>query len=122
MKIFLSYRRDDAGGHAGRLADALRARLGPGGVFQDVSAIAPGEDFTVAIDRALDACDAVLAVIGRDWLDASSPEGGPRLQQPGDYVRLELARALQRGVPVVPCWSAGPRLPSAADLPDDLAA
>jgi hypothetical protein len=121
VKIFLSYRRDDAGGHAGRLADALRNRLGPGGVFQDVSAIAPGEDFTVAIDRALDESDAVLAVIGRGWLEAEAPDGGRRLQQPGDYVRLELSRALERGVPVVPVLVGRTALPSAGELPDDLA-
>jgi hypothetical protein len=121
VKIFLSYRRNDAGGHAGRLADALRQRLGPGGVFQDVSAIAPGEDFTAAIDRGLAGCDAVLAVIGRDWLGASMPDGGRRLLQPDDYVRLELARALERGVPVVPVLVGRASLPAAGDLPDDLA-
>ena len=67
-----------------------------------MTAIAPGQEFTVAIDRALDACDAVLAVIGPGWLTASTPQGNRRLTEPGDYVRTELARALERKVRVVP--------------------
>jgi hypothetical protein len=64
VQIFLSYRRNDVGGYAGRLSDALRERLGARSVFQDVTAIERGEAFTAAIDRALDECDAVLAIIG----------------------------------------------------------
>ena len=67
MRIFHSYRRDDASGHAGRLYDALSHRLGRGSVFHDVAAIDPGVDFGDAIVRALQDCDAVLAVIGPAW-------------------------------------------------------
>jgi hypothetical protein len=120
VRVFLSYRRSDAGGYAGRLADTLTGRLGPRSVFQDVTAIAPGQDFTLAIDRALDGSDAVLAVIGPDWLAADPASGAPRLRQPGDYVRLELARALERDVRVVPVLVGGAELPAADDLPGDL--
>jgi hypothetical protein len=120
MRSFLSYRRGDVGGYAGRLTDALVQRLGAKGVFQDVTAIAPGQDFTAAIDRALDDCDAVLAVIGPGWLTAASSQGTPRLFEAGDYVRLELARALKRNVRVVPVLVGGAALPAAADLPDEL--
>lgn len=120
MQVFLSYRRNDVGGYAGRLTDALRQRLGAKSVFQDVTAIALGEAFTAAIDRALDESDAVLAVIGPGWLTASTPEGRPRLLEPDDSVRLELARALQREVRVVPVLVGGARLPTAAALPEDL--
>jgi len=64
VRIFLSYRRGDAGGYTGRLTDVLQQRLSPKSVFQDVIAIGPGEDYTAAIDRALSDCDAVLVVIG----------------------------------------------------------
>ena len=120
MQVFLSYRRGDVPGHAGRLADALRQRLGTDSVFQDVVAIAPGQDFTAAIDRALDDCDAVLAVIGPGWLAAAAPQGAPRLFDADDYVRLELARALDRNVRVVPVLVGGAALPAASELPDDL--
>jgi hypothetical protein len=120
VRVFLSYRRSDVGGYAGRLSDALSQRLGPRNVFQDVTAIDPGKDFTVAIDRALDESEAVLAVIGPGWVTASDPEGGLRLQQPDDYVRRELARALERDASVVPVLVGGAKLPTAAELPDDL--
>jgi hypothetical protein len=120
VQVFLSYRRGDVPGHAGRLADALRQRLGANSVFQDVMAIAPGQDFMAAIDRALDDCDAVLAVIGPGWLTAATPQGAPRLSEADDYVRLELARALARDVRVVPVLVGGASLPAATELPDEL--
>jgi hypothetical protein len=120
VQVFLSYRRGDVGGYAGRLADGLHQRLGANSVFQDVIAIAPGQDYTAAIDRALDDSDAVLAVIGPGWLTAATPQGAPRLSESHDYVRLELARALARDVRVVPVLVGGAALPAATDLPDDL--
>jgi TIR domain len=120
VRVFLSYRRGDVGGYAGRLGDALRQRLGSKGVFQDVVAIAPGQDYTAAIDRALDESDAVLAVIGPGWLASSALGRGSRLFEADDYVRLELARALSRDVRVVPILVGGAALPAAADLPGDL--
>ncbi|SDY77036.1 TIR domain-containing protein [Geodermatophilus africanus] len=120
MRIFLSYRRGDVGGYAGRLADALHARMGPRSVFQDVLDIAPGQDYTAVIDRALDDSDALLAVIGPGWLTASTPQGSPRLFAADDYVRLEIARALDRDVRVVPVLVGGATLPAGADLPEAL--
>jgi hypothetical protein len=120
VQVFLSYRRGDVPGHAGRLADALRQRLGANSVFQDVVAIAPGQDFMAAIDRALDDCDAVLAVIGPSWLTAATPQGAPRLHEAGDYVRLELSRALNRNVRVIPVLIGSASLPAATELPNEL--
>jgi TIR domain len=120
VQIFLSYRRGDVGGYAGRLSDALRQRLGAKSVFQDVTAIAPGQDYTAVIDRALDGCDAVLVVIGSGWHAAATPQGTPRLFEADDYVRLELSRALHRNVPVIPVLVGGASLPAATELPDDL--
>jgi TIR domain len=120
VQVFLSYRRSDVGGYAGRLADALLQRLGPDSVFQDVVAIAPGQDFTAAIDRALDDCDAVLAVIGPGWLTSATPQGSRRLLEADDYVRLELARVLDRNVRVVPVLVGGAALPAGSELPDEL--
>jgi TIR domain len=122
VRIFLSYRRGDAGGYAGRLTDALQQRLGPKSVFQDVTAIGPGQDYTAAIDHALRDSDVVLAVIGGGWLSASTPEGARRLLEADDYVRLELSRALLSTVRVVPVLVGGAALPDAADLPSDLQA
>ena len=107
-------------GAAGRLSDVLRQRLGAKSVFQDVTAIAPGQDYTTAIDRALDGCDAVLVMIGLGWQAAATPQGTPRLFEADDYVRLELSRALHRNVPVIPVLVGGAGLPAATELPDDL--
>jgi hypothetical protein len=104
----------------GRLTDALLQRLGPESVFQDVTAISPGQDYTVAIDRALADSDAALVVIGPGWLTAVTPQGTRRLLDADDYVHLELARALGRDIRVIPVLVGGARMPEAAELPDDL--
>src|SRR3954453_11912926 len=120
VRIFLSYRRGDVGGYAGRLADALHERLGSKNVFQDVLDIGPGQDYAVVIDRALDDSDALLAVIGPGWLSAADPQGSARLFAADDYVRQEIARALDRDVRVVPVLVGGGSLPAGAELPDGL--
>ncbi len=120
MRVFVSYRRSDVTGYSGRLTDALAARLGAGNVFRDVTTIAAGRDFEAEIDRSLAGSDAVLAMIGPGWLAASTPEGRPRLFEPDDFVRLELARALSTNVPIVPVLVGGARLPKAEELPEDL--
>jgi hypothetical protein len=86
-------------------------------VFQDVAAINPGEDFTVELDRALSRSDAVLSLIGPTWIATSGVE---RLKSEHDFVRLELARALSKEIPVVPVLVGGARLPASDELPEDL--
>jgi TIR domain len=120
MRVFVTYRREDSAAYAGRLHDSLIDEFGDDHVFQDVSAIDPGEDFEVAIDSALDDADAALVVIGPRWL-APGAEGTPRLHDPDDYVRIEISKALARDIPVVPILVGGSTLPTAAELPDDLA-
>jgi TIR domain len=120
VKVFVSYRRADVGGYAGRLNDALAARLGADMVFQDVAAIGAGRDFIQEIDHALAEADAVVAVIGPGWLQASSADGERRLVQPDDFVRTELVRGLASGLPVVPVLVGGAALPMAAELPAEL--
>jgi TIR domain len=119
VQVFLSYRRSDAGGHAGRLAETLASRLGHHRVIHDVTA-AGGQDVTAAVDRALARCDVVVSVIGPGWQRAAGPAGMRRLFQPEDYVHVELARALRHGVPVLPVLVGGATLPAPADLPPDL--
>jgi len=119
--IFLSYRRTDAPGHAGRLYDRLVDRFGETSVFKDLDSMEPGADFGEVIEDTVARCDALIAVIGRDWLAAD--EGGlRRLDTPDDWVRLEIGNALERNVRVIPVLVEGARMPSAADLPTDLQA
>jgi TIR domain len=120
VRVFVSYRRGDAAGHAGRLHDELVARLGPGAVFQDVASIAPGERFLDTIDRSIGQCDVVLAVIGRRWTEAEPGTGRSRLHDPQDVVRRELEAALRTGRRLVPVLVDRAALPHPEELPPDL--
>jgi len=117
--IFISYRRADTEGQAGRLFETLRRRFGDDRVFMDVT-MPPGTDFRAEIDRAVGACAVLLAVIGREWLRAPSADGGRRLDDPEDLVRLEVAAALRRNIPVIPVLVEGIQMPAPEELPPDL--
>ena len=120
-RVFISYRRDDAAGEAGRLADHLQKRFGADRVFLDIETIEPGTDFVQVLQRSLKETAAVLVVIGRQWVDIRNAAGARRLDDPADFVRQEVEAALGRGVPVVPVLVQGAPLPRAEDLPTPLA-
>jgi hypothetical protein len=119
-RLFLSYRRDDSAGFAGRLADALEREFGAGSVFRDVDDIRPGEDFVQAIRDQLADVGAVLVMIGPRWLTAGA-DGRRRLDDPQDFVRREIQAALASGKPVIPLLVGGAVMPATADLPDAIA-
>ncbi len=121
MKIFLSYRRDDTSGYAGRLADGLCERFGAPNIFRDVDSIPAGTNFVNVINEAVASCDVLVAVIGREWLTATNSSGRRRLDDPEDFVRLEIAAALDRDIPVVPVLVEGATMPSPKALPPALA-
>lgn len=118
--IFISYRRDDSEGQTGRLFDDLVAQFGQDSVFMDVVGIAPGRDFRRAIDEQVATCGILLAMIGRNWLEAKDESGRRRLDDPMDFVRLETASALKRDIPVIPVLIRGASMPRAEQLPADL--
>jgi hypothetical protein len=118
-KIFISYRRDDSSGHAGRALDRLQREFGSN-VVMDVDAIPLGVNFVKALHEEVARCGVLLAVIGPGWLDARDDHGDRRLDNPKDFVRIEIAAALQRDVPVIPILLDGARIPKADQLPDDL--
>jgi len=120
--IFISYRREDSAGFAGRLADALEARFGTAQVFRDVSDIRAGDDFVQAINRSLEASDVLVAVIGQRWLSAADATGRRRIDNPDDFVRVEIAAALNRGIDVIPVLVEGATMPGTAALPRALSA
>jgi hypothetical protein len=119
--IFISYRRADAPAHAGRIYDRLVERLGKDNVYKDLDSTAPGADFAEVIDDTIASCDALVAVIGRDWFSATRPWRRARqLDDPQDWVRREIAAALERNIRVVPVLVEGARMPSAAELPENI--
>ena len=113
LRIFISYRRDDAAGHAGHLYSDLVAHFGADSVFMDLETIEPGADFTERLRREIESCDVLIALIGKQWL-------GRRLREADDYVRLEIASALDRSVRVIPVLVQGARMPSIAQLPESI--
>lgn len=120
--IFISYRRDDTGYVARMLAEKLGAEFGAASVFMDIDNIPFGVDFRDHIARAVGRSDVVLALIGDDWLGATKPDGARRLDDPADFVRIEIAHALQQGIPVVPVLAGTARMPRDTDLPPEIAA
>jgi hypothetical protein len=118
--IFISYRRDDSEGEAGRLYDDLVRAYGDTSVFMDVAGIDPGVDFRQAIDKNVSGCGVLLAVIGPTWATIAGHDGTRRLDNPEDYVRLEISSALKRGIPVIPVLVHDARMPALDQLPEDL--
>jgi hypothetical protein len=118
--IFLSYRRTDAQGWAGRLGADMAEAFGDAGRFFDLSSIPPGADFLEAIEGSLKASSAALTLIGPGWLDAADEKGGRRLDDKNDVVCLEISIALALSIPVIPVLLGGARMPRAAQLPEGL--
>ena len=119
--MFISYRRDESAGYAGRMADRFTEHFGKDKVFRDIDSIEPGLDFVEAIESAVGSSEVMLAVIGKNWLTATDAAGRERLQDPYDYVRMEIAAALQRNLRVVPVLVQGASMPGTDELPEDLA-
>jgi hypothetical protein len=118
--IFINYRRDDVPGVAGRLFDHLEKTYSRSQLFIDVDAIKPGLDFVDQIDAQIAQCHVVLAIIGSHWVDDKDHAGNRRLDSPNDFVRLELALALKRKIPLIPILVDGAVMPAEQDLPSDL--
>jgi TIR domain len=120
-RVFISYRRQESSGLAGRLYDRLAARFGDDQVFMDVDTIALGVDFAEVISQAVSSCQVLLAVIGPRWLAATDEDGRRRLDDPDDLVRLEIAAALERDIRVIPILIEGAAMPRRQQLPEALA-
>lgn len=119
--IFISYRRIESSGYAGRISAALASRFGSENIFMDVTGIGAGRRFREVIDEALNACDYFLAIIGPQWTTVRSENGTPRLLDPDDHVRREVGAALARpDVNVIPVLVGDARMPAHEELPPDL--
>jgi thioredoxin len=115
-QIFLSYRREDSAGYTGRIQDRIRRDLG-NVLFVDVDAVPLGVNFVKYLHEEVARCAALLAVIGSRWLDARDDDGKRRVDNPNDFVRVEIGAALQRNIPVIPILVDGVKIPRANQLP-----
>jgi len=119
-KIFVNYRRDDSGANALAVAQHLMRMFGESNVFLDVDRVRAGQDFVTELNDRLSDCKVMIAVIGPSWLTVTDEEGKRRLDDPEDWVRLELADALRRKIAVIPVLVGGAAMPKKSDLPYNL--
>jgi formylglycine-generating enzyme required for sulfatase activity len=118
--IFVSYRREDSRHQAGRIYEHLVAHFGSGQVFKDDASIPLGLDFREVLTERVAGCDVFLAVIGDTWLSSAGKSGTRRLDNPGDFVRIEIEAALSRRIPVIPVLVGNSPVPPAEELPESL--
>jgi hypothetical protein len=118
--IFVSYRRSDSADIAGRIYDRLIGKFGRDPIFKDVDSIPLGLDFKEYLDKKVGECDVLLAIIGDRWLEASDSAGKHRLEDPSDFVRIEIQSALERGIPVIPLLVRDAHMPREENLPSSL--
>jgi hypothetical protein len=121
MKLFISYRRDDSQHQADRLHLALQRAIPKKNIFIDIDGIPAGVDFLKNISDQVGQCDILIALIGPEWLQATDAQGRRRLDNPEDFVRVEIATALNRGITVAPVLLDDARMPQADELPPDMA-
>jgi hypothetical protein len=118
--VFISYRREDTPAHARGIYQRLAARYGEHRVFRDLDAIPLAKDFRGRINEAMGSCSALVALIGRDWLTVTNSAGRRRIDDPSDWVRAEIASAIQMKKVVIPVLVEDASMPSADDLPEPL--
>jgi hypothetical protein len=118
--IFISYRRSDSAAAAGRIFDRLARSFPRRQMFMDVDGLQPGVNFPTILKEKIAVCDDFIAVIGPGWLMATDDAGGRRLDNPKDFVRLEIEAALRAKTHLVPALVGGAKMPHAQDLPDTL--
>ena len=119
-QIFISYRRADTSWAVTSLHNSLLRHFPENQIFRDIDTIPPGEDFVDVLEEAVSKCDVLIAVIGKDWLGFTNKRGERALDNPSDFVRIEIATALKRKIRVIPVLIDNTIMPSADELPDDL--
>ena len=120
QSIFISYRRQDTAAYAGRIYDRLSAKYGEHNVFMDIDRIEPGQDFVDAINHSVAEAGVLLVLIGREWIKMTDKSGAPRLDNPEDFVRLEILAGLEQKTVMIPVLLADAEMPSAQALPAPL--
>ena len=118
--IFINYRRDDDAGFTQALYSRLEQAFPSESLFMDVDNIAPGLDFVQVLNEEVARCDVVIAVIGKNWLAAADETGERRLDNPEDFVRIEIESALAQKKRVIPVLVNDAKMPRSTELPESL--
>jgi len=118
--IFINYRRDDSAGYAGRIHEKLASVFGSQSIFIDLDDIAPGVNFVSTIEKGVAECDVMLVLIGKRWLDSRDASGRRRIDDPADFVRIEIGKGLARNIRIIPVLIGGASMPAEKDLPSEL--
>ena len=119
-KIFISYRRKDSQAMTDRIFDHLTSRFSRDNVLRDIDSIPRGVDFHRWLIDAVENCDVLLAIIGPNWLDSKNANGERRLDDPSDFVRIEIETALTNNIPIIPVLLPEASMPAHKDLPESL--
>ena len=119
-KIFINYRRGDDASAAHALVGRLEQAFAPEQLFMDVDNIEPGLDFVRVLNDQVAQCDVLISIIGKNWLDARDEDGARRLDNPDDFVRIEIETALRQDKRVIPVLVGQAQMPRPDDLPDTL--
>jgi hypothetical protein len=119
-KIFISYRRDDTRADARSIYQRLQKTFGAKKLFMDVDTIERGRDFRSAIDAYLANSAAMLVLIGRNWLGTNAKTNVRRINDPADFVSVEISTALRRDIAVIPVLVDGAQMPQSEDLPAEI--
>ncbi|MBI4401734.1 MAG: TIR domain-containing protein [Nitrospirae bacterium] len=119
-RIFVSYRRTDSADAARRLADTLSEVFGKECIFLDADNILPGSDFALTLLRTLRRCDVLVVIVGPKWVNLRDKSGQRRIDDPLDYVQMEIAEGLSRAIPIIPVLVGGASMPAEDELPDKI--
>ncbi|MFQ5638539.1 MAG: TIR domain-containing protein [bacterium] len=119
-RIFISYRRQDSENWAEKIYDELISHFGADMIFRDIDSIEAGEDFTNVTLKALQGCDVMLVFIGPNWLNIRDSAGEKRIDDPKDFVRMEIEYGLNRAITLIPVLIDGTRMPESSILPANI--
>ncbi len=120
--IFINYRRDDDAGFTQALYSRLEQAFSVERLFMDIDSIAPGLDFVQVLNDEVARCDVVIAVVGKNWLSVTDETGARRLDNPEDFVRIEIESALTQKKRVIPVLVNDARMPRSTELPESMRA
>ncbi|MEP6764537.1 MAG: toll/interleukin-1 receptor domain-containing protein [Gemmatimonadaceae bacterium] len=119
-QIFVSYRRDDSAYVTATIREKLEEHFARDSIFMDIDSVPLGMDFRKHLDDAVSRCDVLIAVIGDNWAATNPQTSARRIDDPSDFVRIEVEAALKRNIPVIPVLVGNATMPREQDLPEPL--